>query len=332
MSCSLARGPQIAWNLQMKDSCRLSNQRVYRKSIFVYLVHLANSLTVPGRSKTVLPVFTVRNGTAYEADTMYLGTHDSLVNGSNQTCQRLTGRSTDGTYIACDIDTFNRTWSLYSLNAKDLAIRRQATGKDTLDDTHSGIWTSRTQTVIPTLIQYGTFSLVNKENKHLFITELDVAMAKYWDFRDSFEQQPFLRIFDINNLNQSVIDTMPDSEWSLTRDGSRIIMRTASFGHGRKRLDMCVREESAFASQKPRVWTVHGLHEMMFVPLAIVQAFRVQWTFEEEKVPPPLGLTRRERRRMELEEIYARRRNATALAKAQGVEAAYSMPLIMRLD
>lgn len=181
-------------------------------------------------------------------------------------------------------------------NSEDLATRRQATGKDKLDDKHSGIWTSNTQTEIPTLIQNGTFSLVNKDNKHLFIPELGIAMAKYCGFRDSYEQQPFLRIFDINSLNQSSVDTMLNSEWSPTQDEDRIIMRTASFGHGRQRLDMCIREESAFASQKPRVGSVHGLNEIMFVTLAIVQAFRVQGTFDEEKIPPPLGPTRRERK------------------------------------
>ena len=50
-----------------------------------------------------------------------------------------------------------------------------------------------------------------------------------------------------------------------------IVMRTASFGHGRQRLDMCIKEDTDF---KKDIEVSKGVSEEFWVPFAIMVAYR----------------------------------------------------------
>jgi hypothetical protein len=120
----------------------------------------------------------------------------------------------------------------------------------------------------------GTFSKVSSTNNHMDIPELDFRIANMHQFIDSCDQEPFLRVYSTELKPEDEKKKIGNKMWSNKYDED-IIMRTASFGHGRQRLDMCVKEElgSLKSDGTPSAGYVE---DELFVPFAIITAHRLR--------------------------------------------------------
>ncbi len=57
----------------------------------------------------------------------------------------------------------------------------------------------------------------------------------------------------------------------MTNWEHEVVMRTASFGHGRRRLDVCVREDEEVREGELRSV---GVYEDLWVPFAVLASYR----------------------------------------------------------
>jgi hypothetical protein len=140
----------------------------------------------------------------------------------------------------------------------------------------------------------GSFTKVNKTNPHLHINGLDLSIANMWGFFTDCHQEPFLRVFDTTDLHEIESRKMLDAMWD-NKPNDRVVMRTASFGHGRQKLSMCVLEGEVIESIEDRANNddmedivdfdsddvedlddVHGIQDEMLVPFAIIAATRMR--------------------------------------------------------
>lgn len=94
----------------------------------------------------------------------------------------------------------------------------------------------------------GTFSTISKQNPHLQIPELELTIANMYSFMSYCHREPFVRVFDLSSLPSREIilhsdaEKLVDTEWTR-KPHEREVMPTTSFGAGRQRLDVCVRNE-----------------------------------------------------------------------------------------
>jgi hypothetical protein len=235
---------------------------------------------------------------------MYLGSHLEPVlvpgvgNNTNTTnpfeyYQRLSITRPDSVFdssnelehIAIDIDIPSRLYRVLHLNATDTENEYLAHGyKNSLGPL------STFHPLSSILISNGTFTPVTARNKNMLIPELSIGIANMHGFITDNEQRPFAKIFQ--NLSPywrtETLGASPtllpvemekftrtlnepwDSKKQVNKD-HEIIMRTASFGLGRKRLDMCVKEDMYLREGKE---VSVGVFEELWVPFAIMASYR----------------------------------------------------------
>jgi hypothetical protein len=311
----------------MKDSCIGLDHRVFCK--FSLLCPLRLTILISFSSwkfKEYLTCLLYAETANKQTDTMYMGIHAAAIyegpNPPYQWVQRLTGKSATGHYIACAVDTIERTWSLYYLIRDGEDIRQQAVNRNMIMGDPKPA-PATTPAMTHALVRNGTFSMTHAKNEHLLIPELNLAIANHWDFNDKYAQQLFLRVFNTSGLSGDAAMALLDTIWSSRGDSDKIIMRTASFGYGRKRLDMCIRESKpeipAYIKQRGEL----GIAEVMYVPLAIIQAFRMQQTFNEEKASVPDNTPRKEAKKLKLEELLKAKSDADSMPWCDKTETNY---------
>lgn len=185
---------------------------------------------------------------------------------------RLSG-STDRTKnVAIDVDIENRAWRLLKLNDTDVANKWLAYDFRNYDQ-----YKPTFKPISYTVMEKGTFSDTTNANQHMHIHGLGMSIVNMYLFMDDRVQEPFLQVYDTRGLDDGRAQALMAKKWSSESDG-RVIMRTASFGHGRKRLDMCVKESEGYVANTkdglpmPHHWV--GVDDRNLVPFAIVAAFR----------------------------------------------------------
>jgi hypothetical protein len=181
---------------------------------------------------------------------------------------RLSGSAYSTPHMAIDVDLENRLWRAFHLNNVDEAnkfLARQHEKGSRKVPPFKAISESRTAN--------GTFSEVSSTHRHMDIPELDFRIANMHDFIDACEQEPFLRIYSTKRKSADEKRTIGEKMWSNENDED-IVMRTASFGHGRQRLDMCVREVPG--GSKSDGTPVSYVTDDLYVPMAIITAHRLR--------------------------------------------------------
>lgn len=107
----------------------------------------------------------------------------------------------------------------------------------------------------------------------MVIPELELYITNMYDFVSEFEQEPFLRVFNGHDKKNKALLDMISTQWKGERQDG-VVMRTASFGHGRQRLDMCIQEGEVDGLDGRMV---SGINEDLLVPFAIIQAYRLRY-------------------------------------------------------
>ena len=161
------------------------------------------------------------------------------------------------------------------LNGSDTVNKWNAYDRNVAAKHHEGV------TKLPSLwkfnpisekqIMNGTFTDADPKNKHMYIPELELAVANMDGFFSNYYIEPFIRVFNTLGLDDDEVDKMLDAPWD-SKPNKRIVMRTAAFGHGRSGLSMCIkeggmRESLGFKGSK-------GVLDEMLVPFAIISAMR----------------------------------------------------------
>ncbi|PQE09442.1 hypothetical protein CJF31_00011703 [Rutstroemia sp. NJR-2017a BVV2] len=256
----VAGGPNIVWYNQMKNSCRGYNTRVEMWKNLGYGTESAYKYNFHSIDWTV------------EDHTYYLAhTFEPKVDSDDayQYYYRFTGKTTNGGYLAVDIDYDNSVWRMLQLTGQDGAATWAAVGHSTESLIGS---MPRFQHVDTTPMLNGTI-LFTDDKSHLIIPEMSFGVANLGVSFDHREVEPFIRVFNIANWSEDEAIERMSEPWSNKFDRD-IVMRTASFGHGRQRIDMCIRE-----GPFPGEWTQNvesGVSDYLIVPFAVIAATRVR--------------------------------------------------------
>jgi len=194
--------------------------------------------------------------------------------------------SRDYEHIAIDIDIPSRLYRILHLNGSNAENEYMALGfKSSLTSLPTF------HPLKETIISNGSFSKLTKEDKHMLIPELNIGIANMYSFiYGSAEQKPFIKIYQNQSpywhsfapgarpllfpMDISLFNKTLNEPWDSTKKLSidhKLVMRTASFGHGRQRLDMCLKEDTDF---KKDIEVSKGVSEEFWVPFAIMVAYR----------------------------------------------------------
>jgi hypothetical protein len=297
-----AGGPDIAWYNQMKSTCNGFNTRVAmytceyctHPSPVKYLTNavLAGKFDVKSLSSNI---------PAYD---MYLGSHlkpvlkpvlgPGVKNNAKainhfEFYQRLSISRTIPTspddefqHLAIDVDIPNNLYRILKLNTSDTENEYLAYNyKDSATELPTF------HPVSEALISVGSFTAVSATQKHMFIPELNIGIANMHQFIHDYDQEPFVKIYqNLSPYWRTSIAGGPPTLLPAEQDSFRktlnepwdsknpvpldhqLIMRTASFGHGRQRLDMCVQEDGGEEGVSV------GVYEDLWVPFAIMATFK----------------------------------------------------------
>jgi hypothetical protein len=256
----IAGGADIAWYNQMKNSCRGYNTRVEMwknlgygtQSAYKYNFHSID-WTVEDHTYYLAPTFEPK----VDSDDAY------------QYYYRFTGNTTNGGYLAVDVDYDNSVWRMLQLNGRDGAATWAAVGHSTESLIGS---MPRFPKVDTTPMLNGTI-IFTDDKSHLIIPEMSFGVANLGLSFDHQEVEPFIRVFNIANWSEDEAIERMSEPWSNKFDRD-VVMRTASFGHGRQRTDMCIRE-----GPFPGEWTQNvdsGVSDYLIVPFAVIAATRVR--------------------------------------------------------
>lgn len=184
-----------------------------------------------------------------------------------QNYYRFGGLTNDGRNLAVDVDPGHQEWRLLLLSGPDSANKWLAQQ-------------SRTPGLLPqfprltqTVIRNGSFRSSYTYPRYIHIPELDFVLGNIYDFLYRCEYEPFIRVYNAHGLNGSERQALGDLPWSSHSD--RVIIRGASFGHGRKRLDMCLREGPIHMQTLEHTDKGEVADELL-VPFAIISALRHQ--------------------------------------------------------
>lgn len=222
-------------------------------------------------------VFSAHNGVKHQP--LYLGNHfEPAVQDTAapfQWYQRLTGETFNCTQIAVDVDVQKNHWRMYRLSRED-AETKWIAYESKPDIVKSSPKLPEFLSITRTLLSNGTFTNSDSSNKHMHIPELNLSVSNHWYFHKAYHQRPFLRIFNTTGMSAVDRNNLLNKEWTPSKDTERMVMRTASFGHGQQALDMCIREPDYFGIEAVQGKAAIGFQEQMFVPLAIIQAIRFQ--------------------------------------------------------
>jgi hypothetical protein len=179
-------------------------------------------------------------------------------------------------YFAIDVDIRHQVYRVMHLNTSDTENEFLAHGYKTIP-----LYLPTFHPLSEEIVSNGTFTKTNSTYKHMHIQPLNIAIANMYDFVNSCEQEPFIKVYQ--NMDsfwgesesrdrkfQAILNEPWDTKKVMPEE-YELVMRTASFGHGRQRLDMCIQEE--FGEDDGKLVSA-GVFEDMFVPFAIMAASR----------------------------------------------------------
>lgn len=250
-------GPDIQWYNQMKDSCHGFDTRVEIGTRFAASTYTLYSLND-----------SINNQTFYLAPVL------APKFGSKEPYQyfhRFSGSTTNTANFAIDVDIDNRVWRELHFNGTDGLTKWWASGRKQYPSVHP-IFDNITTIESATKLN-GTFVI---RDGHLWMPDFDLIIQGLEDARKHAEIEPFIRVFDTQGLPHSRTEKLlsPNWNWNNRHDPS-IVMRTASFGHGRQRLDMCIKENFYYSSSREQQ-KLDGVSDGSIMPLAVIAAFRMR--------------------------------------------------------
>ncbi|TGO67206.1 hypothetical protein BOTNAR_0046g00080 [Botryotinia narcissicola] len=232
----------------MKDSCHGFDTRVEIGTRFAASTYTLYSLNE-----------SVNNQTFYLAPVL------APKFGSKEPYQyfhRFSGSTTNTANFAIDVDIDNGVWRELHFNGTDELTKWWASGRKQYPSVHP-IFDNITTTESATKLN-GTFVI---RDGHLWMPDFDLIIQGLEDSRKHAEIEPFIRVFDTEGLPHSRTEKLLSPRWNWNnRHDPSIVMRTASFGHGRQRLDISNREQ-----QK-----LDGVSNGSIMPLAVIAAFRMR--------------------------------------------------------
>lgn len=124
------------------------------------------------------------------------------------------------------------------------------------------------------VIRTGTFDFNTTIPGYIYIPQLDFMIGSVIDFIRRCEYEPFIQVYTLEGLNtteKQALGKMRRASPSV----DRVIMRGASFGRGRKRLDMCLREGPTTPLETVgNITDETKVADELMVPLAIIAALR----------------------------------------------------------
>lgn len=286
MNCRVIGGPNIAWYHQMRNSCKGYDTRIRMdKCGFSYSTFEVGILTSLlddenlKRFESPAQKFNI-SGLSHNQQNQifYLASHLQPAYNTAAPFQhyyRLSG-SANIPHLAVDVDLENRVWRVLRLNNSD-EVNKFLAGQNEEGSRRVPLF----QPVNEICVINGTFNKVSSSHKHMDIPELDLRIANMHGLIDTCEQEPFLRVYRTNNKTEDVKKSIGDNFWSSKYDKD-IVMRTASFGHGRQTLDMCVKEEHVAQSSNGLVKNVMG--DDLYVPMALITAHRLRMWEQHSRV------------------------------------------------
>ncbi|KAF7944416.1 hypothetical protein EAE96_010812 [Botrytis aclada] len=250
-------GPDIEWYNKMKDSCHGFDTRVEIGTSFAASTYTLYSLN-----------------SSIENQTFYLATVLAPKFGSKEPYQyfhRFSGNTTNTANFAIDVDIDNGVWRELHFNGTDELTKWWASGRKQYPSVHP-IFDNVTETESATKLN-GSFVI---RDGHLWMPGFDLIIQGLEDSRKHAEFEPFIRVFDTEGLLHSRTEKLLSPKWNWNnRHDPSIVMRTASFGHGRQRLDMCVKENFYYSSSgAPQ--KLDGVSDGSIMPLAVIAAFRMR--------------------------------------------------------
>ncbi|PVH76838.1 hypothetical protein DL98DRAFT_591848 [Cadophora sp. DSE1049] len=263
-------GPEIAWYYQMKSSCNGLTARASMDGI----------LWLRGKNHWVRPAtrFVVKELGAPERayDEYYLSARvaptANISDDRFQYFHRLSYEGYENNY-AVDVDIPNHEWRMLELDKEDTTNRWLAYGSR--QNAEVGTFQIKPILAEPqaTLLRKGNFSAVNSSHRSMLIEDLELVITDLWGFIDDCNLEPFLRVFNVTDM-----ESFEEIPWEWTsKPHAKEVMRTASFGHGRQRLDMCIRPAEYDATHNWAEVTEQVAKQL--VPFAIIAAHR-QRAFE----------------------------------------------------
>ncbi|KAB8291786.1 hypothetical protein EYC80_006581 [Monilinia laxa] len=249
-------GPKIQWNNQMKDSCEYFDTRISMGTHFPESQYNIRSLDQSVHDQTffLAPVF------APQAD----------ITAKYQYYHRFSGNTANTAHLAIDVDLENAIWRMMELDGPDERTKWAAVGRKR-DNAALPAFENVNQTVI----YNGT---IEQLGPHLWIPDFMMLIQGIDDARQHCEIEPFIRVFDVQGAPIEYYESLIQPKWNWSPEWDEyLMMRTASFGLGRQRLDMCVRENN-FRTFEFEEDKYKGVSDISFVPLAIIASYRMRFS------------------------------------------------------
>ncbi|QSZ37858.1 hypothetical protein DSL72_008958 [Monilinia vaccinii-corymbosi] len=249
-------GSDIQWYHQMKDSCEGFDTRIVMGTRTPRSTYYLRSLdpSVDEQTFFLAPVFAPQVGS----------------NEPYQYYHRFSGNSAHTAHLAVDVDIDKGAWRLVELDGPDERTAWYAIGRKYTDSPlPTFAHTNETERYNGTLEKRGT---------HLWLPEWEMVIQGIEDARRHHEIEPFIRVFDVQRAPDpgAYAQRLMQANWGWSPAWDEyVMMRTASFGHGRQRLDMCVRE-NYFLTEKGEEEKFRGVSDVSFVPLAIILSYRMR--------------------------------------------------------
>ncbi|ESZ94521.1 hypothetical protein SBOR_5101 [Sclerotinia borealis F-4128] len=250
----LIGGPDIFWNRQMKDSCKGFNTRIKMGRTWARSKYHLRSLSASVDNQTfyLTPVFAPQVQS----------------NATYQYYHRFSGNTVNTAHIAVDVDIDNGFWRVMHLDGPDERTKWWAIGRR-----YSKVEFPIFENINETEKLRGT---IEKRGPHLWLPEYKMIIQGVEDARQHCEIEPFVRVIDTSDAPQKYVEKMLKSDWKWSNKWDpRVIMRAASFGHGRQRLDMCMRE-NIYRTVEGEPSQVKGVDDLSLVPLAVIAANRMR--------------------------------------------------------
>jgi hypothetical protein len=119
----------------------------------------------------------------------------------------------------------------------------------------------------------GNWTDVTKDAPHLHIPSLDIQIPYFYNFTRECNLEPFMQIYSTEMLSAVDIDTQARRTWTKSNSPD-MLGRTASFGAGQGRLELCVRRETGRIKNGS---TLEGEEERILVPMGLMAAMRAKW-------------------------------------------------------
>lgn len=206
----------------------------------------------------------------------HLGTHMKPIINSSEPFQyyhRLSGNTATTPHIAIDIDFENNLWRQMVLNDTDIINEWVASNSKIAKEKKLLPSLPKFSSVGERRLDHGSFSHLSPTDRHLRINGLDLSIADMHGFFTNCYLEPFLRVFNTSGLDNKQQKKMLDATWD-NKPNERVVMRTASFGHGRQGITTCIKEGEVFNNRTSEMDP--AMRDEMLVPFAIIAATRMR--------------------------------------------------------